>query len=176
MYTKEDQLQIEQAIVFLTKTLEAADYNEKPVLLHSIRISMHLYNLGYNKDMVISALFHDLIEDSEVDLKQMEEMFGVRVVQIVKNCTVDRTMSDERQRYMDSFQKAFEDGYESLTVRAVDLIDNSYYYGKAKSQEAFSKLVDKFNYFVNLSKPKLIDGKVWPLLIERQKELNLEKY
>ncbi len=103
-------------------------------------------------------------------------MFGVRVVQIVKNSTVDRSMSDEKQRYMDSFQKAFEDGYESLTVRAVDLIDNSYYYGKAKSQEAFSKLVDKFYYFINLSKPKLMDGKVWPLLIERQKELNLEKY
>ena len=176
MYTREDQAQIEQAIVFLTKTLQAANYNEKPVLLHSIRISMYLYNLGYNKDIVISALFHDLIEDSEVDMKQMEEMFGLRVVQIVKNSTVDRTVIDERQRYVDSFQRAFEDGYESLTVRAVDLIDNSYYYHKAKSSEAFSKLVDKFNYFVNISKPKLTEEKVWPKLLERQKEINSEKY
>lgn len=127
MYTREDQNQIERAIIFLTKTLEAANYNEKPVLLHSIRISMQLYNMEYNTNIIISALFHDLIEDSKVNLVEMDQKFGSRVVQIVHNCTVDRTINDEKERYIKSFQIAFKDGYESLVVRAFDLIDNSYY-------------------------------------------------
>ena len=56
--------ELERAIVFLVLQMERAGNNPKPVVLHSIRVALYLYDQGCGGDIVVAAL-HDLLEDSD---------------------------------------------------------------------------------------------------------------
>ena len=44
------------AIEYLSMALSATGHNDKPVLLHSIRVGFHLYHLGYSEEIVLAGL------------------------------------------------------------------------------------------------------------------------
>lgn len=56
-------IKIEEAIKFLVFTVQESGMNPKPVILHSIRVWLNLQNLGYDKDVVVAAILHDILED-----------------------------------------------------------------------------------------------------------------
>jgi len=53
----------DRALVFMAKTIDACGHNPKPLVLHSTRVGMCLYNYGYGRDVVLTGVLHDLIED-----------------------------------------------------------------------------------------------------------------
>ena len=63
--TKEDE-EIERAIQYLVHSFESSGNNPKPVILHSTRVGMNLYNRDYQKRTVISGFLHDLLENTDV--------------------------------------------------------------------------------------------------------------
>lgn len=52
----------EKAISFLCKYM-VNDGWKKPSLFHSIRVGTHLFEQGYEKNIVIAGFLHDIIED-----------------------------------------------------------------------------------------------------------------
>lgn len=44
----------------------------KPVILHSIRIALYLNNLGYNRNIVLAAILHDILEDSSASVEKIK--------------------------------------------------------------------------------------------------------
>ena len=71
------------AIEYLSTALNTTGHNDKPVLLHSIRVGFHLYELGYSEDIVLAGLLHDILEDTKTSKSDLQDKFGVKITQMV---------------------------------------------------------------------------------------------
>lgn len=146
-----DKHEIERALFFLSNALQDSGHNTKPVLLHSIQVAEMLWERGFPQDVVIAAVLHDVVEDTDITIDDVEQSFGHQVAVYVDALTVSDT-----QDIMQSFARTAELGSEALSIRAADLIQNSYYYHLA-STDMQKRLRDKFVYFMELS-GELLDG------------------
>lgn len=140
-----DKHEIERALFFLSNALQDSGHNTKPVLLHSIQVAEMLWERGFSQDVVIAAVLHDVVEDTDITIDDVEQSFGHQVAVYVDALTVSDT-----QDIMQSFARTAELGSEALSIRAADLIQNSYYYHLA-STDMQKRLRDKFVYFMELS-------------------------
>lgn len=140
-----DKHEIERALFFLSNALQDSGHNTKPVLLHSIQVAEMLWERGFPQDVVIAAVLHDVVEDTDITIDDVEQSFGHQVAVYVDALTVSDT-----QDIMQSFARTAELGSEALLIRAADLIQNSYYYHLA-STDMQKRLRDKFVYFMELS-------------------------
>lgn len=86
----------EQALRFLSEKMPDADKLPKPTLLHSVRVGISLYNGGYNSSICIAGLLHDLVEDSEVSLDDIEQRFGKKVSVLVGANTKNEKFPEEK--------------------------------------------------------------------------------
>lgn len=140
-----DKHEIERALFFLSNALQDSGHNTKPVLLHSIQVAEMLWERGFPQDVVIAAVLHDVVEDTDITIDDVGQSFGHQVAVYVDALTVSDT-----QDIMQSFARTAELGSEALSIRAADLIQNSYYYHLA-STDMQKRLRDKFVYFMELS-------------------------
>lgn len=140
-----DKHEIERALFFLSNALQDSGHNTKPVLLHSIQVAEMLWERGFPQDVVIAAVLHDVVEDTDITIDDVGQSFGHQVAVYVDALTVSDT-----QDIMQSFARTAELGSEALSIRAADLIQNSYYYHLA-STDMQKQLRDKFVYFMELS-------------------------
>ncbi len=140
-----DKHEIERALFFLSNALQDSGHNTKPVLLHSIQVAEMLWERGFPQDVVIAAVLHDVVEDTDITIDDVGQSFGHQVAVYVDALTVSDT-----QDVMQSFARTAELGSEALSIRAADLIQNSYYYHLA-STDMQKRLRDKFVYFMELS-------------------------
>jgi len=99
MRSPETDKQIEEAIKFLVFAIQESGKNPKPVILHSIRVGLHLYNnLNYNKDIVTAAILHDVIEDTDTKIEEVKSKFGDNVAKLVEANSFDESIEDKTER------------------------------------------------------------------------------
>jgi len=153
---REDE-EIERAIQYLVRSFEASGDNPKPVVLHSIRVGMDLYNREYEQHIVIAAILHDVIEDTDVTAGEIRSKFGDDVANIVKAASFDESIDDYLERHYDIHRRCFELGREAALVKAADILDNSDYYGLGGSEELQRNVLEKMEYFVDESEPYIGD-------------------
>ncbi len=140
-----DRHEIERALFFLSNALQDSGRNTKPVLLHSIQVAEMLWERDFSQNAVIAAVLHDVVEDTAITIEDVEQHFGEQVAQYVNALTISDT-----QDVAQSFARTAELGGEALSIRAADLIQNSYYYHLAPA-DMQRQLRDKFIHFMNLS-------------------------
>jgi (p)ppGpp synthase/HD superfamily hydrolase len=72
-----------------------------PYINHPIEVAEHLYCVGNVADesILIAALLHDTIEDTNTSEQEIREVFGDNVLCLVLECTDDKTLEKaERKR------------------------------------------------------------------------------
>lgn len=72
-----------------------------PYINHPIEVAEHLARVGQisEEDVLIAALLHDTIEDTNTTFEEIESLFGARVANIVMECTDDKSLEKaERKR------------------------------------------------------------------------------
>lgn len=87
--------EFEVAIRLLTENMPDAEDLEKPTLFHSIRVGVHLYNLGYSREICLAGLLHDVVEDADITKDDIEEEFGSEVALLVKANTKDEDLENK---------------------------------------------------------------------------------
>lgn len=169
MRNHEDDKLIEKALVFLVTTIKKSGKNPKPVILHSIRVAMHLENLGYSREVVIGAILHDLLEDTDVVSDEINKKFGERVAELVEANSFQKGIVDETERYKKMYDQCLKSGKDALVIKAADILDNSYYYGPSKN------LIEKMGYFVDLSRKALKEEAVWQELADQYEQIKAKQ-
>jgi guanosine-3',5'-bis(diphosphate) 3'-pyrophosphohydrolase len=102
--TSSDIDQILSAVSFAAEKhkLQVRKNEEKtPYISHPIGVAVHLMNLGEVRDaaVIIGALLHDTVEDTETTYSEIESLFGKEVSNYVKEVTDDKSISrDQRKR------------------------------------------------------------------------------
>lgn len=151
LVTPKDGFEIERAIQFLVNEYAKSGKNPKPVILHSLRVAFLLLESGYQKRVVIAAILHDMLEDTDVSVESITAEFGLDTLAIIQAVSYNENIPDEVQRYKDMFARTLACGKEAVLVKAADLHINSIYLRLVSdgSQQWF--LLEKERYFLEIT-------------------------
>ena len=91
--------------------------------IHPLRITLILRAAGFNEfdheNMMIAALFHDLVEDTDTSLSEIEKKFGRNVASVVNELSIPSTT--EKQEYLKNLNNASN---EAKIIKLADRLDN----------------------------------------------------
>lgn len=89
IYYDEDQLlELEHAIDFATKAHEGQRRKSgEPYIIHPLSVANVLIEWGMDIDTVLAGVLHDTVEDTEVTLDDIENLFGRNVAFLVDGVT-----------------------------------------------------------------------------------------
>ena len=160
MYTNQQDHQIQEAVSFLSSSINASGNNPKPVVVHCIRVAMSLYGEGKETDVIVAALLHDLVEDSSTQIEMISEKFGSKIATIVLALTMNRDIGDKKEQFMDSLERLRQAGKEALLIRCADLLDNSNYYSFAPD-DLYKWLIEKNQIFLRETESELKGEKIY---------------
>ncbi|KAM3718084.1 Guanosine-3',5'-bis(diphosphate) 3'-pyrophosphohydrolase MESH1 [Dirofilaria immitis] len=101
------------------------DAIQTPYVNHPIGVAYILTNEGQITDTatIIAAILHDIVEDTKTTDKEIRETFGDEVADIVKECTVVKSVKREI-RMKSQLQKASELSHKAKLVQLADKLYN----------------------------------------------------
>lgn len=86
--SKEDMLCVGEAFVFAAEAHgEQQRYSGDPYMVHSVSVAAILAGMEIDKDTIIAALLHDVLEDTPITADELERMYGTDVVTLVDGVT-----------------------------------------------------------------------------------------
>ncbi|MFW9942239.1 MAG: HD domain-containing protein [Candidatus Thorarchaeota archaeon] len=96
---------------------------EIPYIIHPIRVAMILRAAGFSefkdRNLMIAALFHDLLEDTNLSYEELKAEFGTEVASIVKELSKPKELS--KDDWLRAFGTASK---EAKLIKMADRIDN----------------------------------------------------
>ncbi len=101
---------LEKAISFLVYAFTTTGHKPKPVILHSIRTGLYLYHQNHAQDVVVAAILHDLIEDKNVKIGDIEREFGTVVARLVEANSFNTAITQRNERGMELLKRCKEGG------------------------------------------------------------------
>lgn len=100
-----------------------------PYIVHAVHVSVILIHYGFSEDVAIGGLLHDVVEDQDIPLDQIESDFGPVVAEIVAALTewredagVERTWEVRKQELLAQVQQASP---EAIAVKAADTLHST---------------------------------------------------
>lgn len=106
---------------------QARRYTGEPYVMHPMAVAALVRLVkDSTEDMVIAALLHDVVEDTAVTLREIEEKFGPTVARLVSEVTKpklpgDPTRTQRNVAYQKQLMKASP---EAQTIKLADILDN----------------------------------------------------
>jgi (p)ppGpp synthase/HD superfamily hydrolase len=96
-----------------------------PYIEHPMAVALILERSGFDEEVVIAGLLHDLVEDTDVTLDEVRRSFGDRVAEIVAGCSeVKLDVKGRKRPWIDRKSDHVESVKQSNDeVRAVVLAD-----------------------------------------------------
>ena len=121
---KEEEL-IEKAYRFAQKAHEGQKrLSGEPFFIHSIETAKNLALLGMDAQIIMSGLLHDVLEDTNVTEKDLEEEFGPEILFLVNGVTQLGTLKYQgRERHVESLRKFFFAMASDLRVVIIKFAD-----------------------------------------------------
>ena len=99
-----------------------------PYITHLMAVSFILRDYTEDENVIIGALLHDSLEDTDYTSEELEADFGKKVREIVEGVTESRkdekkqfTWAERKDKYLEALSKAPR---ESLLISAADKIHN----------------------------------------------------
>lgn len=148
----EESFKIEKAISYLVESYKKSGKNPKPVIFHSITVGTYLFELGYDTDIIITGILHDLIEDTDTTLKDIEDNFSKKIADYVEAVSFKSEINDPIKQYEDMFNRTFLAGKVPTVVKSIDILLNSFYINLVPDISKQKFLIEKMHYFIENSK------------------------
>ena len=103
----------------------------EPYINHPLRVARLVAEWGFESDVIIACFLHDLVEDCDVTLSDIEKMFGTNVADLVDAVTAlsdkdftDFTPSKEQLDLLSDVRLQEKMNLLALYVKIADRIDN----------------------------------------------------
>ncbi len=123
---------------------------------------MYLYIHDYPKDIVISGILHDLLEDTDVSFNDIKGKFGDKVARLVQACSFDESIKDKKEQYKELYARCLKEGKEAIIVKTADLIDNlPYMLNPQYAKGLHDALREKMGYFIELARTTVHNEKIF---------------
>ncbi len=103
----------------------------EPYINHPLRVSRLVAEWGFESDVIAAALLHDVVEDCDTPLSEIEERFGSNVARIVDAVTAlsdkdfsDHTLTKAQKDILSDAKLQQKMNDSALYVKIADRIDN----------------------------------------------------
>ena len=126
---------VSEALVFATRhhQHQVRKGTKIPYMNHLLNVCRILAEYNCDDEILASALLHDIVEDTDVTIEEIEQGFGIRVASIVRACTEEirqskggfdkkATWKSRKESTIDFISSRASGG--SLLVIAADKLDN----------------------------------------------------
>ncbi len=106
-------------------------WTNEPYVVHPIAVFELLQSIGItNEHILAAALLHDVVEDTDVELQQIEEHYGTLVCRMVEDLTDVYTTEAfqnirRKERKMLECYRLSKVNANSKSIKLADLIDNT---------------------------------------------------
>jgi myo-inositol-1(or 4)-monophosphatase len=77
---------VSEAIIFAVKAHDGMrrKKNELPYILHPLETAVIVGSMTDDQNVIAAAVLHDVVEDADIKIEQIEKMFGKRVKELVE--------------------------------------------------------------------------------------------
>ncbi|MDP1835296.1 MAG: HD domain-containing protein [Chlamydiales bacterium] len=101
------------------------DPENLPYIIHPIGVADHLMAIGgvRDTDVIVAALLHDTVEDTDTTFDEIEKLFGSRVSGFVREVTDDKTLAKQQRKAL-QFQHAPEKTAGAAQIKLADKLNN----------------------------------------------------
>jgi len=98
---------------------------QTPYIIHPISVAEHLMAIGniYNRDILVAALLHDTVEDTNTSFKDISKSFGAGVESYVKEVTDDKSLPKEERKKL-QIANASKKSPGAAEIKLADKYDN----------------------------------------------------
>lgn len=146
-----DERLLNRALLFTAKCFNESCHNHgKPVYLHSVKVAMKLMELGYNDKIVVGGILHDLIEDTDCTLEDIEREFGTDYAGLIEAVSFNPNIVDKFEQSKQMLDRAYSYGRDALIIKCIDMYENGKYYHLVTDPKTKDYLIRKYQYFTNL--------------------------
>jgi (p)ppGpp synthase/HD superfamily hydrolase len=124
-----------------------------PYITHLVATAFTLFDYTDDEDIIIAALLHDTLEDTDYTVEELEEDFGGRVREIVEAVSEPKSIDGQKLSWRDkklAYAKQLKKGpKEAVLVAAADKIHNfrtmieDYYDSHESYMQDFGKNLDE---------------------------------
>ena len=98
----------------------------EPYIIHPLNVAIILADLEMDKETIVAGLLHDIVEDTDITLEQIEEMFGKETAVIVDGVTKLSRLTysaDKVEEQAENLRKMFLAMAKDIRVVIVKLAD-----------------------------------------------------
>ncbi|MBQ9068192.1 MAG: bifunctional (p)ppGpp synthetase/guanosine-3',5'-bis(diphosphate) 3'-pyrophosphohydrolase [Eggerthellaceae bacterium] len=126
----EDEALLARAYEFASAAHEGQKRKSgEPFIAHPIEVAIILADLRMDAETLCAAILHDTVEDSDVTLDQVEELFGEAIAQLVDGVTkITRievgTLSDEQAQTIRKMFVAMNKDIRVVVIKLADRLHN----------------------------------------------------
>ena len=103
--------------------------SDVPYVVHPIHVSVILIRYGFDEDVTIAGLLHDVVEDQDVSLDEIEARFGPAVAEMVGALTERKRENGEERpwevRKAEALAQLRQASDDAVAVKAADTLHNS---------------------------------------------------
>src|SRR5215208_732734 len=77
---------------------QTRDLDAIPFVTHPVEVACLLHEAGYSDDVVAAGVLHDVLEDTDASVEDLERRFGLEVAGLVAAVSDDPTIEDHAER------------------------------------------------------------------------------
>lgn len=103
----------------------------EPFIYHPMRVAKMIAEWGFGSTLIKAALLHDVVEDCNTSLEEIERLFGKNVAEIVDAVTslsdkdfVDHTLTKAQMNILSDARLQKKMNAKALCIKIADRIDN----------------------------------------------------
>jgi (p)ppGpp synthase/HD superfamily hydrolase len=126
MYTYSERYEAALTLAAKAHRAQNRKTGDVPYIVHPVHVSTILLRCGFAEDVVIAGLLHDIVEDGDIPLGQVEAEFGPVVAGIVAAVTERKLEGGVKRpweiRKQESLTQARGASPEAVAVKAADAL------------------------------------------------------
>ena len=102
-------------------------YTGKPYIVHPIEVMQIVSTVKHDEAMLAAALLHDVVEDTDIDLDTIRDVFGDDVASLVDDLTDVSKPEDGNRKVRKALDRehSAQASARAQTIKLADLISNS---------------------------------------------------
>lgn len=115
-------------------------YSDLPYFVHPKYVARIIEDLTKNEDLIVAALLHDIVEDTEKTLLDIQLIFGSNVANIVDQLTTPKDIN--KKEHLVFTINTMDEG--SFLIKLVDRYHNIFYIDKDCKTKQHEKFIQKY--------------------------------
>jgi (p)ppGpp synthase/HD superfamily hydrolase len=104
---------------------QTRDLDDTPFVTHPVEVACLLHEAGYSDEVVAAGVLHDVLEDTDVERGELEELFGSEVARLVAAVSDDPAIEDHAERKAALRRQVAAAGDCAVAVFAADKVSKA---------------------------------------------------